>query len=292
MRGKRVTMTMRALPPVTLVLVAAYVTLVLVSPRRSWPAQLREPMIRTQVWVHGQIVDACKTLGLPPLKRGPQRQAAYLLFAYGAVPWIVMVLLRRGRPSDLGLRKPNAVGWRLSGVGYVCAIPLIVWMVLGPTFAQHYRPLLAKEGMPVFSAYYFVSMLTEHFLFHGVMLALFRVDRRWPAAPTVVQTSRRSVQRFLQWLGLSQPVGDVRGLRAITRWLGLPDGCVVAILSSGLLFGLVHLGKDSRELLLSVPGGIGFAILAYRANSWLAPFVLHLVTAGTALAIMLVLQIN
>ncbi len=72
--------------------------------------------------------------------------------------------------------------------------------------------------------------------------------------------------------------------------INLPDGCLLAVLASAMLFGLVHLGKDPRELMLSLPGGIALGYLAYRTNTWLIPLALHLATAGTACAMIVVTQ--
>ena len=60
------------------------------------------------------------------------------------------------------------------------------------------------------------------------------------------------------------------------------------MVTSATLFGVVHIGKDPREMLLSVPGGLALAYVAYRSNSWLIPYILHLATAGTALALMMI----
>ena len=70
-------------------------------------------------------------------------------------------------------------------------------------------------------------------------------------------------------------------MQRITRWLGIPDGCLGAMLLSGVLFGLIHWGKAGREFLLAFPGGVFLAGLAYRCNSWHAPYLLH---AGTVIA--------
>ena len=51
---------------------------------------------------------------------------------------------------------------------------------------------------------------------------------------------------------------------------------------------MVHLGKDWREAVLSLPGGIAVAYVAYRGDSWGIPFLLHALTAGTTLGIMLI----
>ncbi len=80
---------------------------------------------------------------------------------------------------------------------------------------------------------------------------------------------------------MAQPTGQARGCQRVTRWIGIPDGCLGAILWSGALFGLVHWGKAGREFLLAFPGGVFLAALAYRCNSWHAPYLLH---AGTVTA--------
>jgi membrane protease YdiL (CAAX protease family) len=96
--------------------------------------------------------------------------------------------------------------------------------------------------------------------------------------------------RILRWVGLAQPSDADGAFQRLIQWIGLPANCVLAVICSGLLFGAIHLGKDPRELLLSVPGGIALAYVAFRTNSWLVPFALHLMTAGTAFLILLMRQ--
>ncbi len=218
------------------------------------------------------------------------RSGIYLLFAAGIVPWLVLALLGRGRPHDLGLRCPNRLGWRFTVVGYLIALPFLVWMVRGTDFAGPYLRQLQRAGGVAFCLYYFINMLAEHFFFHGALLAVFRVGQRWPAPPPASFDGARGLQRVFQWLGFAQPPPGVHGMQRALRWIGLPDGCLLAVLASAMLFGLVHLGKDPRELLLSLPGGVALGYLSYRTNTWLVPFVLHLATAGTACAMIVVTQ--
>ncbi len=216
------------------------------------------------------------------------RSGIYLLLVAGLVPWAVLGMIRRGRPSDLGFRRPNRYAWRFLAIGYVCSIPFQVWMVRGSGFANPYLGQLERAGAAAFILYYCVNMLTEHFCLHGVILGVCRWDHRWPPpAPTVERDETDSGGRLLRWVGLAQPTDGARGIRGITRWLGLPDGCLPAMMTSTLLFGLVHLGKNPRELVLSLPGGLALAYIAYRSNTWLTTFVLHLATAGTALLMIL-----
>jgi len=234
--------------------------------------------------------DACRLVH--PGMRSPDlaRHGPYLVISGVVVPWIVMLLLRRGRPGDIGCRLPNVIGLRLFVLAYVAAFPFQVWMVRGSVLAEYYLHQLERTGTPIFLTYYFINMFAEHFFFHGIMLAVFRPGARWPQRPEVAPLAGGRLTAALRWLGLAQPVGEARRINRLTKWLGLPDGCLAAVLVSGLLFGAIHLGKDPRELLLSIPGGMALAYLAYRTNSWLTPFALHLATAGTALLLMRIPQ--
>lgn len=215
------------------------------------------------------------------------RHGALLFLSLCVLPWLIMLLLGRGRPRDIGFRRPNRLAWRVITVGFAVSIPFLLWMVGSEHFGPYYRPHIARVGGWVFVGYYAANMFCEHFFFHGVMLAVLRIGFRWPAPPTLASSATSGVGRVLQWVGLAQPTGDARGFGRIVRWLGLRDGCVGAIVLSALLFGLIHAPKDPRELLLSFPGGAGMGYLAFRSNSLLTPFLLHVVTAGAACLLML-----
>jgi len=238
-------------------------------------------------WVNRLVTHLTDYLEVQSSSRSAVHSGCYLLLTAGALPWLAMAILRRGHPSQLGCRFPNRYGWRIVLVSYLIALPFLVWMVRGTRFAGPYLAQLERWGGPVFLAYYLANMLAEHFLFHGAMLAAFRVGRRWPDPPPTADANGVGFNRVLQWLGMAQPLNGARGFKRVTRWFGLPTGCVLAILASAALFGFIHATKDFRELLLSIPGGIALAYVAYRTNSWLTPFVLHACTAGTACAMIL-----
>jgi hypothetical protein len=265
---------------------AVYCLAFLVSLPSSWPAQVRDVvglMSRPSHWIY-DLVEVLLNLVSAEHASPLVHFTVYLLLVAGVLPWLIMTMLWRGRPYDLGLRRPNVYGWRITLVGYLTALPFLTWMVRGASFAGPYLGQLERAGGVAFSVYYLINMLTEHFLFHGVMLAALRVGHRWPPPAVVVADATSHVGRILQWVGLAQPTPDARGLQRVTQWLGLRAGCVPAIATSAMLFGLIHVGKDPRELWLSIPGGVALAYLAYRTNSWLTPFVLHIATAGTACA--------
>lgn len=264
-----------------------YCAAMLARPQPSWPAPIRLILEYPSRGLSNLIDTGLDTVKVAQV--GTElRSGIYLLLVAGVVPWLVLTLLRRGRPYDLGLRCPNRLGWRFTVVGYLIALPFLVWMVRGTDFAGPYLRQLQRAGGVAFCLYYFVNMLTEHFLFHGALLAVFRVGQRWPAPPPASFDGARGLPRVFQWLGFTQPPPGVYGMRRLVHRIGLPDGCLLAVLASAMLFGLVHLGKDPRELLLSLPGGVALGFLAYRTNTWLVPFVLHLATAGTACAMIVV----
>ena len=217
------------------------------------------------------------------------RWAIYFVLAAGVIPWAVLALARRGRPYNLGFRLPNRIGWRIIAVGWLLAFPFQLWMIKGASFADYYRPQLERSGGLVFLSYYAAVILAEHFYFHGFLLATCRSGGSWPGPATVVPPGGGLRVSVLQWLGLCQPVDGATGTAKLTRWIGLQDRCLLPILVSVLLFAAVHLGKDPRELALSLPGGIALGYVSYRTNTWFIPFLLHALNAGTACALMLLL---
>ena len=206
------------------------------------------------------------------------------------VPWIVMALLKRGRPYDIGWRKPNPLLLRLVGCSFLVALPFLFWMVSHPNFYGPYQKRYGDTGMINVAFYYVWVLFCEHLFFEGLMLGAFRDGGRWPPPARISKIEGSRFHRVLRWIGMAQPTGESKGVQKITRWLGLPDGCLGAVLLSGLLFQMVHAGKNPRELLLSLPGGTFLAFLAYRCNSWHAPYLLHASTVLAAGAMMFLLN--
>lgn len=267
--------------------VAVYCAITIALPQPLWPDVLENSAGAVGGWSRARISDLLTIFDI----NQRWNHAVKLTVVSGLLPWLAMAAIGRWRPSEMGTRIPNRYGWRVLVVAYVIAMPFLFWMVRGADFADTYLPAWRRSAS-IFLGYYLTNMLWEHFLFHGVMLAAFRGDRRWPAAAPIDGAPRTGWIRPLHWIGLAQTRGKTEDARAgawqrTVRWFGLPQGCVFAIVGSGLLFGFIHWGKDARELVLSLPGGVAMAYLAYRTNSWLVPFLLHLATAGTAFIILL-----
>jgi len=267
---------------ITLASIYCLVFLVRLSP--SWPSPVRRFARESTRRIYGWIDSGLGAVGFESVSR-ELRFGVYLVVMAGLLPWLAMAVLRRGRLDDLGCRRPNRLAWRFVLVGYLVTLPLLFWMVHGAGFSSHYVPHLKRAGPGPYLMFQFANLLSEHFFFHGVLLSAFRVELRWPPPPGFTQNATNGLNRALQWFGLAQPVAGQGCCHRVARWMGMPHGCGLAVFASGLLFGLVHLSKDPRELALSIPGGVAAAFLSYRTNSWLTPFVIHLAIAGTALTL-------
>ncbi len=306
-------------PPVVFALTAVYCILLLVRRSPDWPGWL----VRVSQDASGLAHAVARgTLSLAGIESASPlvRYAVYLAWTAGIVPLVVSLVLCRGRLERVGFRRPNRLAGRILLVGYGISLPFLLWMASSPSMAKGYLDQW-RQGAEAFLVFYFVNMLVEHFFLHGAVLAWFRSGFRWPdPVPCRVDSDRAGV-RVLQWMGMAQTVqpeesttrspessgevnvpsgtgagGDAERAGCTTfparvgRWLGLPGGCLFPIGASALLFAGVHLGKDPHELVLSLPGGAALAYIAYRTNTWLVPFALHVLTAGTTFVLMLLLQ--
>lgn len=259
----------------------AYCAVFLVRAPQWTPTPVKQFCAKAQGFVLHSIRDAMAAVAGANRPRELDH-AVFLLLMAGIVPLVFSLACRRTL-SDVGMRMPNRLALRYFLIAVVLATPFLVWMVQSPTIAGPYLNQWKRLGMVAFCGYYLVNMLTEHLFLHGIVLGLTRPDGRW-ADPAAVPDGQARGRRILRWLGMANSRLRETGW---STWLGLPVGCWLAMVCSALLFGMVHLGKDTRELVLSFPGGLLQAYVACRSNSWLTPFVIHLATALAALLMMM-----
>ena len=267
-----------------------YVVVVIVVPQKLPFPDLFAHWQRPRAFVYDVIQSIYAWVGFANPATLLQNFTFFFVVAL-VVPWVVMALLQRGRPHDIGWRKPNPLLLRLVGCSFLVALPFLYWMVSHPNFYKFYERRYSDTSMISVALYYVWVLFCEHLFFEGIMLGAFRKGGRWPAPAGICKKETSGFLRVLRWMGMAQPTGEAKGVQRVTRWLGLPDGCLGAVLLSGLLFGMVHAGKNQRELLLSFPGGTFLAYLAYRCNSWHAPYLLHASTVLAAGAMMFLLNL-
>lgn len=273
------------------VVVTLYSTIFIARTSAFVPNEYRSIALAPSKAIRSGIDQVVKFAGTKDFNRDV-RTVTYLVIVAGVIPLIATWTLRR-RLRDVGTRWPNRYGLRMIVIAIVLATPFLVWMVNSPEIAKTYVAEWKRNAPVVFLACYTFNMLTEHFLIQGVILGFCHTSGRWPTTDgSLIVSSIHFTQspgigvRYLRWLGLAQPIDRTAATHPLTQWLGLPRGCLAAILTSALVFGLIHVGKDVRECILSFPGGLAIAYIAYRTDSWLTPFFIHASTAGIAFAMM------
>jgi len=232
----------------------------------------------------------------------------------GLLPLLAMGLLKR-RPTDLGLGKPNRWGWRVIWIGLLVVVPLslvFAWEQLShqPTPRVNGLPILAQVLVIIGVS------VPEHILLTGICVAVFLPGYRLPAScapqtsllgssglmsrtsscgsdeiisdwflpggrlsnPMYLAPVKGSpLKRVLRWLGLTQPsVPKARLGKRLLAWWGLDGQSLGAIIASGMLFGIVHVGAQPIEFLTSFPGGIALGYLTYRSRSIWPGWLIHI----------------
>jgi hypothetical protein len=196
-----------------------------------------------------------------------------LLWAVGdavigiVVPAIVLAVIGRGM-RDAGIGWPNRLGRRFVLVSVILSVPFGVWLLA----TMPRRIALGELGV-----WYYVNllrMIPEHFWICGAFVALLLPGRRLPVV-SAAPVEGGAVKRSLRWVGLAQPAEAGGGNRGLA-WFGLDGWSLAAILASGVVFGLVHIGKPhGLEVGLSFPGGVVVAYMTLRARSIWPAIVAH-----------------
>jgi len=203
--------------------------------------------------------------------------AARVLITDTAVGMIVpagLWVLAGRRLADTGLGMPNLVGVRMILVSIAVAIPFGLWLNLGARLGEGNRRL------PSHYALYLLTTIPEHALLCGAITALMLPARRLPDPVPMAPIEGSLAVRTLRWLALAQP-----SERGALGWFGLAGPSLFAIVASGAVFGLIHVGKpDPLEVMLSFPGGVAVAYVTLRSHSiWpgvVAHWAMNLVPLG------------
>lgn len=185
----------------------------------------------------------------PPLEWGsfgkasPLRAAA-LAYTFGLLFPVLWLLAANRKLSEFGLRRPNEYGFPLTAWAAIPCIALGFW--LSRAVSRPWEGLF-YEGLEL------ASMIPQHFLLFGILIALSRETRRLPDPPKSLFSLSRS-----ESLGLAV---------------------------STLLFLAIHLGSPHvAEMIWSVPFGFLFAFMTLKSGSvWPAIFlhwVLNIIPLG------------
>lgn len=168
----------------------------------------------------------------------------------------IAVALRRRPCSALGLGVPGPGSLRLTLLALAASLPLVVAFALLPEVRVHYARALSAGGWST-AASRALIIPVEHALIQGALLAL-------AVSP--------------------------RGLLALKAWGStplVPRAALPALVGQALVFGLVHLGKSTAEIVASLAAGLALGALALATRSVWPLVGLHLATATVVVAIAL-----
>ncbi len=192
---------------------------------------------------------------------------------------IAILAMSGSRLSDIGLGRPNRLGRRFTAAGMLLSIPFGLWFLAVSPQAiaevwKDFRYIGLCGG---------INMIPEHFLICGFFLALLLPDRKLPEDDSLLPADGPANLRCLRWLGLAQSTQG-NGRQGLLAWFGLTPASLFAVMASGLLFLIAHVGEHGLELALAFPGGVAMAYMTFRSHSiWpglLAHYALNLVPLG------------
>jgi hypothetical protein len=174
-----------------------------------------------------------------------------------AVPILIMVIKGR-KLTDFGLGMLNTLGIRLTSIAVVVSIPFGLWIQLEA--ASPHR-LTLMYGLSLF------NKIPEHFLIFGILVSFMLPRRRLPNPVQMAPVEGNRGKKILRWLGLAQPMNADSDNRLLA-WFGLNWTSTFAIIVSGLVFLMLHLGRSNQvEVALSLPGGMLVSYITIRTHS-------------------------
>lgn len=185
--------------------------------------------------------------------------------------------------NDVGMGMPNTLGRRMIILGIVVAIPFGILLLNSKNYDTGQNPLSSGYIMIL------LSMIPEHFLVTGVCTALMLPGGRLPSDVSFEPVEGNFIAKGLRWFGLAQSSANT-GSNRILDWFGLTWVSLFAIVASGAVFRMIHLGKNDLELMLSLPGGIAIAYMTIRSHSIWPSVISHWALNVVPLGILLLFE--
>ena len=183
----------------------------------------------------------------------------YILCFVSSMLIPIIIILSRGRKlTDFGLGMLNSLGIRLTVIAIFVSIPFGLWIQIESPYPHI---LTTTYALSLF------NKIPEHFLILGILVALMLPNRRLPNPVYLAPIEGSRTTKILRWLGIAQPVTADFDNRVLA-WFGLNWTSLFAILVSGLVFYMIHLGRANHvEVALSLPGGILVSYVTIRTHS-------------------------
>ena len=161
---------------------------------------------------------------------------------------------------------------------YLVALPVLIWLSAREDMYQYYQPYI-KEGLWTYGFWTNLIMVFEHVSLQGILVAFMEPDFFSGSSEKLSGSTSNEGKRIK---------GGLKWVRDLQNWFSIDPYYYFVILLDGLLFMLIHVGKPLSEVLTAFPGGMFLALLAFKFKSFLPCYLIHTMTAGTIIFLIMI----
>ncbi len=161
---------------------------------------------------------------------------------------------------------------------YLVSLPVLIWLSAREDMYQYYLPYI-KEGLWNYVLWTNLIMVFEHVSLQGILVAFMEPDFFSGLSEKLngsESNEGKRTKRRLKWV------------RDLQNWFSIDPYYYFVILLDSLLFMLIHVGKPLSEVLTAFPGGVFLALLAFKFKSFLPCYIIHTMTAGTIIFLIMI----
>jgi hypothetical protein len=194
-------------------------------------------------------------------------------FHFFFVPLIVGKLVLKMPFGKMGFRGISVDQMKVLVTLYLLTIPFLVWLATRETMHSYYEPYI-KRDLWEYLIWTNLVMVFEHSSLQGILISI--LEPTFFNAPIASLTKTEKAKA-----SISGKTGVKQWEKAIREWLRIDSHYFVIFFLDGILFMLIHVGKPLSEIFLALPAGVFLAFLAFKFKSFLPCYLIHTMTAGT-----------
>ena len=194
------------------------------------------------------------------------------------VPLIIGRFFLKFSLREMGLRGISFSHFKVLLLLYFVALPVLIWLSAREDMYQYYQPYI-KEGLWTYLLWTNLIMVFEHVSLQGILVAFME--------PAFFSGSSEQISGSESNKGKKNKRG-LMWVRDFQNWFRIDPYYYFVILLDGLLFMLIHVGKPISEVLTAFPGGVFLALLAFKFKSFLPCYLIHTMTAGTIIFLIII----
>lgn len=200
------------------------------------------------------------------------------------IPLFVGRFLLKMPFGKMGIRGISSSQVKVLIVLYLFALPFLVWLATREDMYYYYE-FHIKETLWKYLIWTNLHMLCEHVFLQGIFLSFLEPSFFEESVGEVAKpvNGRKEVNRV-------EKERRERWGKVLKDWLRVDRYYLIIFLLDGVLFMLIHVGKPLSEIFLAFPGGVFLAFLAFRFGSFLPCYLIHAMTGGTIISLIILLH--